>query len=183
MNAMGRKKRKGGWLTAPLHNFLLNNNSSNVVRHVHDRRRPCRIDLPPFNGYDAIIRASRWQCQRSRRKLLFMPLPWFRYASSRTLHACTDVHQGHYARMILLFHRLECERSISRSKEPTFSFRIDLDLVLIRRDNSKMAGNGQMIRVKRIEFMIVKMIGTGSCDCASLEYGNVRVWETSLTGQ
>lgn len=64
-------------------------------------------------------------------------------------------------------------RFISRSKEPTF--RIDLDLVLIRRDNSKMAGNGQMIRVKRIEFMIVKMIGTGSCDCASLEYGNVRV--------
>lgn len=98
-------------LTAPPQ-FLTNNNSSNVVRHVHDRRRPCRIDLPPFNGYDAIIRASRWQCQRSRRKLLFMPLLWFRYASSRTLHACTDVHRGHYARMILLFHRLVRSRSI-----------------------------------------------------------------------
>lgn len=154
-------------LTAPPQ-FLTNNNSSNVVRHVHDRRRPCRIDLPPFNGYDAIIRASRWQCQRSRRKLLFMPLLWFRYASSRTLHACTDVHRGHYARMILLFHRLVRSRSIwSQPLPPVISssrFRNSSNGIL----KLQTVGKRQMIciYIKRIEFMIVKIVGMGSCDCA-----------------
>lgn len=156
-------------LTAPPQ-FLTNNNSSNVVRHVHDRRRPCRIDLPPFNGYDAIIRASRWQCQRSRRKLLFMPLLWFRYASSRTLHACTDVHRGHYARMILLFHRLVRSRSIwSQPLPPVISssrFRNSSNGIL----KLQTVGKRQMIciYIKRIEFMIVKIVGMGSCDCASV---------------
>lgn len=156
-------------LTAPPQ-FLTNNNSSNVVRHVHDRRRPCRIDLPPFNGYDAIIRASRWQCQRSRRKLLFMPLLWFRYASSRTLHACTDVHRGHYARMILLFHRLVRSRSIwSQPLPPVISssrFRNSSNGIL----KLQTVGKRQMIciYIKRIEFTIVKIVGMGSCDCASV---------------
>lgn len=156
-------------LTAPPQ-FLTNNNSSNVVRHVHDRRRPCRIDLPPFNGYDAIIRASRWQCQRSRRKLLFMPLLWFRYASSRTLHACTDVHRGHYARMILLFHRLVRSRSIwSQPLPPVISssrFRNSSNGIL----KLQTVGKRQMIciYIKRVEFMIVKIVGMGSCDCASV---------------
>lgn len=166
MNAGEGRERQ---LTAPPQ-FLTNNNSSNVVRHVHDRRRPCRIDLPPFNGYDAIIRASRWQCQRSRRKLLFMPLLWFRYASSRTLHACTDVHRGHYARMILLFHRLVRSRSIwSQPLPPVISssrFRNSSNGIL----KLQTVGKRQMIciYIKRIEFMIVKIVGMGSCDCASV---------------